>query len=91
MERTERHLRRLRGMNVTLLPHARERMECFGVSPAAVLRVLQEPDEEGDANLGRFWAQKQLGPHRIRVIYNLSRDEPVVVTVMLRRREGGRS
>ena len=43
MERTERHLRRLRGMNVTLLPHARERMECFGVSPAALLRVLQEP------------------------------------------------
>jgi hypothetical protein len=41
----------------TLLPHARERMEEFSISPAAVLRVLQEPDEEGAANFGRLYAQ----------------------------------
>jgi hypothetical protein len=75
-------------MDATLLPHARED---GGVRhfPAAVLRVLQEPDEEGEANMGRLYAQKDIGSRRIRVIYNQAASGPVVVTVMLRRREGG--
>jgi hypothetical protein len=77
-------------MDATLLPHARERMEEFGISPAAVLRVLQEPDEEGTTNFGRLYAEKRIGHRRIRVIYNQGADEAIVVTVMLRRREGGR-
>jgi hypothetical protein len=76
-------------MRYMLLPHARERMEEFSISPAAVLRVLQEPDEEGAANFGRLYAQKRIGPRRIRVIYNQGADETIVVSVMLRRREGG--
>jgi hypothetical protein len=83
-------LRRLRWVKYTLLPHARERMEEFSISPAAVLRVLQEPDEEGAANFGRLYAQKRIGHQTIRVIYNLGRDEAMVITVMLRRREGRR-
>jgi hypothetical protein len=78
-------------MKVTLLPHARERMERFTISPADVLRVFEEPDEEGAANLGRLYAERQIGHRRIRVIYNQGADEAIVVTVMLRRREGGRS
>ena len=75
-------------MKVTLLPHARERMERFGISPADVLRVFEEPDEEGAANFGRLYAQKQVGHRRIRVIYNRGAGEAIVITVMLRRREG---
>jgi hypothetical protein len=76
-------------MRITYLPHARERMEEFGIAVADVYRVISEPDEEGDANKGRRYAQKQIGRRRIRVIYNQGADEAVVVTVMLRRREGG--
>jgi hypothetical protein len=75
-------------MRVTLLPHARERMERFSISPADVLRVFEEPDEEGAANFGRLYAQRQIGHRTIRVIYNRGADEAIVVTVMLRRREG---
>jgi hypothetical protein len=78
-------------MRVTLLPHARERMEEFSISPADVLRVFEAPDEEGPANLGRLYAQKRIGHRTVRVIYNPGADEAIVVTVMLRRREGARS
>jgi len=56
----------------------------------ARLTVVQ-PDEEGAANFGRLFAQKVIGHRRLRVIYNRGADEAVVVSVMLRRREGGRS
>lgn len=78
-------------MRITFNPHARERMEQFGISESEVRLIVGQPEEEGDANLGRRYAQKQIGQRRIRVVYNRGADEAVVVTVMLRRREGGRS
>lgn len=78
-------------MRFTFNPHARERMERFGISESEVRLTVGQPEEEGAANMGRLYAQKQFGRRRIRVIYNRGADEAVVVTVMLRRREGGRS
>ncbi len=37
---------------VTFLPHARERMGQYGVTEGEVRAVLEEPSEEGAANLG---------------------------------------
>lgn len=82
---------RLRGMNVTFLPHALEQMRARGIPEEEARLVLEEPDEEGAANLGRLYAQKVIGHRRIRVVYNRGADETVAVSVMLRRREGGRS
>lgn len=73
------------------MPHARDRMEEFGISEPEVRLTVGQPEEEGAANKGRRYAQKQIGRRRIRVVYNRGEDEAVVVTVMLRRREGGRS
>lgn len=53
--------------------------------------MVRQPDEEGAANFGRLYAQKEIGSRRIRVIYNRGAEEAVVVSVMLRRREGARS
>lgn len=78
-------------MRITLLPHARERMELYGITVAEIYQAVSQPDEEGEANLGRLYSQKQIGQRRIRVIYNRGADEAVVVTVMLRRREGAGS
>jgi hypothetical protein len=50
--------------------------------------AVGQPEEEGAANLGRRYAQKIIGHRRIRVVYNQGTDEAIVVTVMLRRREG---
>ena len=88
MERAERDVRRLRGMRFSYVPHARERMERFGISESEVRLTVGQPEEEGDANLGRRYAQKRIGRRRIRVIYNQGAGE-AVVTVMLRRTEGG--
>ena len=79
------------GMKITLIPHARERTEEFRITEDEIRAVLERPDSEGEANFGRLWSQKQIGPRRIRVIYNQDIDEAVVVTVMLRRREGAGS
>lgn len=78
-------------MRITLLPHALDRMERFGITEDEARAVLEGPDSEGEANLGRLWSQKRIGQRRIRVVYNRGVDEAVVVTVMLRRRGGGRS
>jgi hypothetical protein len=78
-------------MRITLLPHALERMELYGISEDAVRSVLAEADEAGQANFGRFYSQKTIGHRKIRVIYNQGADEAVVITVMLRRRDGERS
>lgn len=71
---------------VTFLPHARERMEQYEITEEEVRSVLDEPSEEGVANLGRSYAQKLLSRRLVRVIYNVGTDETVVVSVMLRRR-----
>ncbi len=78
-------------MRVTFLPHALEKMTEREISETEVRLVVGQPEEEGEANLGRRYAQKQIGQRRIRVVYNRGVDEAVVVTVMLRRREGGHS
>ena len=78
-------------MKVTLLPHARERMELYDISEEAVRSVLEEADEQGQANFGRLYAQKLIRHRLIRVVYNQGAGETVVVTVMLRRRGGERS
>ncbi len=71
---------------VTFLPHARERMEQYGITKEEVRSVLKEPSEEGAANFGRSYAQKLFSGRLVRVIYNVGIDEAVVVSVMLRRR-----
>ena len=78
-------------MRITFTPHALEQMWRRGISEEQDHRVLEEPVEEGEANFGRFYAQKAIGHRRIRVVYNRGADEIVAVSVMLRRREGGRS
>lgn len=78
-------------MKITFLPHAREQMEERGISEEEARSVLEEPDFEGLANFGRLYSQKRIGSRRIRVIYNQGADEAVVVSVMLRRREGAGS
>jgi hypothetical protein len=71
----------------TILPHAAKRMAERGITPGEVFRALAEPDEEGEANMGRRYAQRTIGPRLIRVVYNPGAgDERIVVTVMLRRR-----
>ncbi len=84
-----RDVRKLRGMKITFLPHALEQMSKRGISEDEARAALEEADEEGAANLGRLYVQKRFGRRRIRVIYNQGADEAVVVSVMLRRREGG--
>jgi Domain of unknown function (DUF4258) len=78
-------------MRVTFLPHALMQMRARGISEGEARVVVGQPDEEGVANFGRLYAQKVIGHRRIRVVYNQGADEIVVVSVMLRRREGGRS
>ena len=38
--------------------------------------------------MGRRYSQKVIGSRKIRVVYNIGKDEVVIVTVMLRGREG---
>lgn len=71
-------------MRITFLPHALERMAEYGIIQEEIRLVVGQPDDEGTANLGRRYAQKVLGHRRIRVVYNQSTDETIVVTVMLR-------
>jgi hypothetical protein len=78
-------------MRITFLPHALEHMRARGISEEEARLVLEDPDREGEANFGRLYAQKEIGHRRIRVVYNRGADETVAVSVMLRRREGGRS
>lgn len=66
-------------------------MEQFGIGEDEVRAVLEGPEEEGEANFGRLYAQKRIGCRRIRVIYNRGADEAAVVSVMFRRREGAGS
>ena len=73
------------------MPHALEQMERRGIFEEEVAAVLEDPNEEGPANLGRLYAQSVIAHRRIRVVYNRETDEAVVVSVMFRRREGGGS
>lgn len=78
-------------MRITLLPHALERMETYEINEQEVRTVLEEADEEGQANFGRLYSQKLIGHRTVRVIYNQGADEAVVISVMLRRRDSERS
>jgi uncharacterized protein YuzE len=55
-------------MRITFLPHALEQMRRRGISEEEARQVLEEPVEEGEANFGRFYAQKAIGHRRIRVV-----------------------
>ncbi len=66
-------------------------MEQHGISEEEVHAVLEEADEMGKANFSRLFAQKLIGHRLIRVIYNQGAGETVVITVMLRRKDGDRS
>lgn len=61
-------------------------MRQFGISEDEVRLTLDAPDETGNANMGRWYSQKLIGHRLVRVIYNKSADEIVVITAMLRRR-----
>ena len=80
----DQQVRRLCAMRITFLPHALERMAEYGIIQEEIRLVVGQPDDKGTANLGRRYAQKVLGHRRIRVVYNQSTDETIVVTVMLR-------
>ncbi|MBA2692563.1 MAG: DUF4258 domain-containing protein [Rubrobacter sp.] len=73
-------------MRIIFLPHALDRMRQFGISEDEVRAVLDEPSEEGEANMVRSFSQKLVGNRLMRVVYNKSADEVVVITAMLRRR-----
>ncbi len=61
-----------RFQRVIFLPHARERMEQYGISEEEVWAVLERPSEEGTANFGRSYAQKLLSSRLlVRVIDNM--------------------
>lgn len=64
-------------------------MEKRGIPVVEVVEALGFPEERGAANFGRLYSQRRFGHRRIRVIYNEGADEAIVVSVMLRRREGG--
>jgi uncharacterized protein YuzE len=59
---------RLHEMRITFLPHALEQMRRRGISEEEARQILEEPVEEGEANFGRFYAQKAIGHRRIRVV-----------------------
>ena len=63
-------------------------MEQHGITEEEVRSVLEEADDEAQANLGRLYSQKLIGHRIVRVIYNQGADEAVVISVMLRRRDG---
>lgn len=65
-------------------------MERHGITEKEVRSVLEEADEKGQANLGRLYSQKLAGHRIVRVIYNQGADEAVVISVMLRKRDGER-
>lgn len=48
-------------MRIAFLPHALDRMRQFGISEDEARAVLDEPDEEGEANMGRSFSQKLVG------------------------------
>ena len=63
-------MRTLRGMRITFLPHALQKMAERGISQEEARLTIGQADEEGAANFGRLYAQKVIGYRRLRVIYN---------------------
>lgn len=79
-----RNLRKLRGMKITYLPHAMDRMAERGISEEEARAALEEPDHEYPGNLGRTVAERTLRGRSLatKVVYNLgAQDERIVVTV----------
>lgn len=81
----------LRPVRITLLPHARRRMEERGISEEEIREVLESPDREYPGNSGRTVAERvPLVPLSrslaVKVVYDLGlEDERIVVTVELGR------
>ena len=76
-------------MKITYLPHAREQMEERGVPEERVRAAIEEPEYTGEGDYGRLVADRRFGSTVVRVIYNVGREEYIVVSVMRRRRLGG--
>jgi Domain of unknown function (DUF4258) len=72
--------------HLTFLPHARERMEQYGITEEEVHSLLEEPANREQLTSGGSYAQKLLFGRLVRMTYNADTDEAVVVSVMLRRR-----
>ena len=74
-------------MKITILDHARERMERYNVTEAMVRDAIEKPDSMMLSHCDRRIAQKRLGRHILRVIYERRREEYFVVTVYKARPE----
>lgn len=79
-------------MKITILPHARSRMELRGISEEEVRSILEGPDLQYPGKRGRMVAERSpvAGGRSlaVRVIYNqglAELDERIVVTVELGR------
>ena len=56
-------------MEITILDHAKERMERYNVTEAMVRDAIESPDSMMLSYADRRIAQKGLGRHILRVIY----------------------
>ena len=74
-------------MEITILRHARERMEAYNVDERLVAETLHNPDREIPGYGGRMIAQKKLNGYVLRVIYEKGTNTKVVITVYKARRE----
>jgi hypothetical protein len=78
--------RRLRGMIITILPHARDQMGERRITDTMVRGVLSNPAHEYPGDWGRTVAEGQPVPGRrsvVKVVYNRGlRGECIVVSVM---------
>ncbi len=74
-------------MDIKILNHARQRMQSYNISEAMIKDTINNPDSEIDTYGGRRIAQKKLGTHLLRVIYERQNQDKTVVTVYKARPE----
>ncbi|HIH73204.1 MAG: Uncharacterized protein XD43_0977 [Thermococcales archaeon 44_46] len=70
-------------MKIVFIPHALERMKERKISKELVIETITSPDEVYIGYFGRKVAQKRLNGKLIRVVYEESKDEVVVITVYI--------
>jgi hypothetical protein len=76
-------------LKITLLPHANRQMRLRRVSEDEVRQTVIDPDRAWPGRFRRVIAERDYEARTIRVIYNMGKDEAVVVTVIRRRSRGG--
>jgi hypothetical protein len=78
-------------MQVSFTRHARQRMVARGISEDDVLDALVSPDEIRSGDEGEEIAVRRLGNRELRVVYEAtSSDQVVVITVMKPRTSGSK-